>query len=62
MITSQVVLKKGREKSVLNRHPWIFSGSIERVEGDPTDGDVVDVWDNRARFVARGIDRLVGHG
>jgi len=55
MITAQVVLKKGREKSVHRRHPWIFSGAIERVEGDPSDGDVVDVWDNRARFVARGI-------
>jgi 23S rRNA (cytosine1962-C5)-methyltransferase len=55
MITAQVVLKKGREKSVLNRHPWIFSGAIERVEGNPDDGDVVDVWDSRARFVARGI-------
>jgi 23S rRNA (cytosine1962-C5)-methyltransferase len=55
MITSQVVLKKGREKSVLNRHPWIFSGAIERVEGDPADGDVIDIWDSRARFVARGI-------
>ena len=54
MITSQVVLKKGREKSVLNRHPWIFSGAIDRIEGDPTDGDVVDVWDSRARFIARG--------
>jgi 23S rRNA (cytosine1962-C5)-methyltransferase len=55
MITSQVVLKKGREKSVLNRHPWIFSGAVDRIEGDPTDGDVVDVWDSRARFIARGI-------
>ena len=55
MITSQVVLKKGREKSVLNRHPWIFSGAVDRVEGDPNHGDVVDVWDSRARFVARGI-------
>jgi 23S rRNA (cytosine1962-C5)-methyltransferase len=55
MITSQLVLKKGREKSVLNRHPWIFSGAVDRIEGDPDDGDVVDVWDSRARFVARGI-------
>jgi 23S rRNA (cytosine1962-C5)-methyltransferase len=55
MITSQVILKKGREKSVLNRHPWIFSGAIDRVEGDPADGDVVDVWNNRARFLARGV-------
>jgi 23S rRNA (cytosine1962-C5)-methyltransferase len=55
MITSQVILKKGREKSVENRHPWIFSGAISRVEGDPANGDVVDVWNHRARFVARGI-------
>jgi 23S rRNA (cytosine1962-C5)-methyltransferase len=55
MITSQVILKKGREKSVENRHPWIFSGAINRVEGDPANGDVVDVWNHRARFVARGI-------
>lgn len=55
MITSQVILKPGREKPVNNRHPWIFSGAISRVEGNPTSGDVVDVWNNRARFVARGI-------
>ena len=55
MITSQVILKKGREKSVLNKHPWIFSGAVSRVEGNPQNGDVVDVWNSRARFVARGI-------
>jgi 23S rRNA (cytosine1962-C5)-methyltransferase len=55
MITSQVVLKKGREKSALNRHPWVFSGAVDRIEGDPADGDVVDLWDSRARFIARGI-------
>ena len=55
MITPQVILKKGREKSVRNRHPWIFSGAIERIEGKPNDGDVVDVWNSQARFVARGI-------
>ena len=55
MITKQVILKKDREKSVKNRHPWLFSGAISRVEGDPSNGDVVDVWNNRARFVARGI-------
>ncbi len=55
MITKQVILKPGREKSVNNRHPWIFSGAINRVEGDPSNGDIVDVWNNRARFVARGV-------
>lgn len=55
MIIKQVILKKDREKSVNNRHPWIFSGAINRVEGDPENGEVVDVWNSRARFIARGI-------
>jgi 23S rRNA (cytosine1962-C5)-methyltransferase len=55
MITSQIILKPGREKSVNNRHPWIFSGAISRIEGNPANGDVVDVWNSRARFAARGI-------
>jgi 23S rRNA (cytosine1962-C5)-methyltransferase len=55
MITAQVMLKPGREKAAKNRHPWIFSGAISRVEGNPANGDVVDVWNSRARFVARGI-------
>jgi 23S rRNA (cytosine1962-C5)-methyltransferase len=55
MITAQVILKQGREKSVNNRHPWIFSGAISRVEGNPANGDVVDVWNSKARFVGRGI-------
>lgn len=54
MIKAQVILKPEREKSVLKRHPWIFSGAIRRVEGDPAPGDIVDVWDSKARFVARG--------
>jgi 23S rRNA (cytosine1962-C5)-methyltransferase len=38
-----VFLKPGREKSVLRRHPWVFSGAVERVKGDPTRGDTVEV-------------------
>jgi 23S rRNA (cytosine1962-C5)-methyltransferase len=34
-----LVLKPGREKSLLRRHPWIFSGAIDRIEGDPARGD-----------------------
>ena len=55
MITKQVILKKDREKSVNNKHPWLFSGAINRLEGAPESGDVVDVWNSKARFVARGI-------
>ena len=38
-----LVLKQGREKSLKRRHPWIFSGAIERVVGKPKAGDTVEV-------------------
>ncbi len=48
-----VVLKPGREKSVLRRHPWVFSGAIERVEA-ASPGDVVEVRAHDGSFLARG--------
>ncbi len=51
---AKVVLKKGREKSLQRRHPWIFSGAIKRIEGSFQDGDTVDVVDSEGRFLARG--------
>ncbi|MBM4464530.1 MAG: 23S rRNA (cytosine(1962)-C(5))-methyltransferase RlmI, partial [Chloroflexi bacterium] len=51
---ARVVLKRGREKPVLNRHPWIFSGAVQRVEGEVADGEVVEVADYQGRFLARG--------
>ncbi len=49
-----VVLKKGRDKPVLQRHPWIFSGAVAHVEGEPDDGDVVEVRDTDGNWLARG--------
>jgi len=51
---ARVVLKRGREKPVLNRHPWIFSGAIKRIEGEVADGEVVVATDYRGRFLAQG--------
>jgi len=51
---ANVVLKKGRAAPVIRRHPWVFSGAIHRVEGDPADGDVVDVRDAGGNWLARG--------
>ncbi len=48
-----MVLKKGREKSLRRRHPWIFSGAIERVSGKPGAGDTVDVQDASGKRLAR---------
>lgn len=49
-----VTLKGGRERSVLNRHPWLFGGAIARVSGEPQDGAVVEVHSARGEWLARG--------
>jgi 23S rRNA (cytosine1962-C5)-methyltransferase len=53
-LRAKVVLKRGREKPVLNRHPWIFSGAIKNIEGECADGDIVTVVDSRGSFLAQG--------
>jgi 23S rRNA (cytosine1962-C5)-methyltransferase len=53
-LLTKVVLKRGREKPVLNRHPWIFSGAIKNIEGGCADGDIVTVVDSRGSFLAQG--------
>jgi 23S rRNA (cytosine1962-C5)-methyltransferase len=40
---ARVVLQRGREKTARRRHPWLFSGSVARVDGDPQSGDTVRV-------------------
>jgi 23S rRNA (cytosine1962-C5)-methyltransferase len=49
---SRIVLKPGREKSLQRRHPWIFSGAVERVEGHPGTGDTVEVRSAQGGFLA----------
>jgi 23S rRNA (cytosine1962-C5)-methyltransferase len=49
-----VHLKRGREKSLLRRHPWLFSGAISLVDGDPEDGETVDILDAEGILLARG--------
>ena len=51
----EVVLKKGKEKAVLHRHPWVFSGAIEKVKGKPVNGDVVKLIDAKGVFMAYGF-------
>jgi 23S rRNA (cytosine1962-C5)-methyltransferase len=49
-----VVLKRGRDKPVRNRHPWIFSGAIHRIEGEVQNGDLVRVVDGHGEYLATG--------
>jgi 23S rRNA (cytosine1962-C5)-methyltransferase len=48
-----IELKRGREKSVKRRHPWLFSGAVERVRGEPKSGDTVEVRDASGQVLAR---------
>lgn len=49
-----VILKRGKEESLQRFHPWIFSGAIQRIEGNPEEGDAVTVYTNDRKFIARG--------
>ena len=51
----KVFLKKGRERPIVQGHPWIFSGAIERVEGDLNSAGVTDVLDSQGNWLARGL-------
>ena len=50
---ASIVLKPGKEKSLLRRHPWIFSGAVAKVEGDPKAGDTVAVKAHDGAFLAQ---------
>jgi 23S rRNA (cytosine1962-C5)-methyltransferase len=50
-----VILKKGKEKAVLQRHPWLFSGAIERAKGKPANGDIVRLLNDKGEFMAYGF-------
>jgi 23S rRNA (cytosine1962-C5)-methyltransferase len=51
----RVILKPRRAGPFYNRHPWVFAGAIDRVEGDPSPGAIVDLVSNTGSFVARGL-------
>ncbi|CAH3626363.1 TPA: 23S rRNA (cytosine(1962)-C(5))-methyltransferase RlmI [Serratia marcescens] len=50
----RLFLAKGREKSLLRRHPWVFSGAVQRVEGKALSGETIDILDSQGKWLARG--------
>ena len=52
---ARIFLKKKREKSVKNRHPWIFSGAIDRIQGNTEPGDIVSLFSADEQFLAKGF-------
>lgn len=53
-MTYRVILKRGKEESLKRFHPWVFSGAIARIEGEPEEGEVVDVFTAQNEFIAKG--------
>src|SRR6516165_3788062 len=55
MSAARAFLRARRARPFFGRHPWVYPGAIDRREGDPADGDVVDVHSHAGNFVARGF-------
>ncbi|MBN1902125.1 class I SAM-dependent methyltransferase [Candidatus Sumerlaeota bacterium] len=51
---ASIILKSKREKSLLRRHPWIFSGAIHKLEGNPKPGETVEILSDKRLWIARG--------
>ena len=51
---TKIILKKGREDSLLRFHPWVFSGAIAQIVGEPAEGDIVGVFSQGGDFLAYG--------
>ncbi|MBI4519241.1 MAG: class I SAM-dependent rRNA methyltransferase [Gemmatimonadetes bacterium] len=51
----RVYLKSERARPFFGRHPWVFSGAIRRLDGDPADGDEVAVLTEAGDFIAWGL-------
>lgn len=50
----KIILKKGRDESLRRFHPWVFSGAIANVQGQPAEGDLVAVYSADGEFLACG--------
>lgn len=56
MVAPKIILRRGKEESSLRKHPWIFSGAIERVEckDDIVEGEIVELYTSKGDYIARG--------
>ncbi|MGN0054747.1 MAG: class I SAM-dependent rRNA methyltransferase [Bacteroides sp.] len=51
---NSVQLKSGKEESLKRFHPWVFSGAIARINGNPEEGEVVEIYTSQREFIAKG--------
>ena len=51
---SKVILKKGKDQSLMRFHPWVFSGAVAKILGDPENGDIVRVMSSGSILLGKG--------
>lgn len=54
MTRPQLIIAAGKEKALLRRHPWVFSGAVKRTVGEPQEGDLVDIVGPSGQWLATG--------
>lgn len=54
-MTPQVILKPNKARTFATRHPWVLDASIDRIVGDPADGDEVELLSDKGKFLGRGL-------
>src|SRR5689334_14574152 len=55
MSLPKIILKPKRALPFFARHPWVYAGAIDRIDGTPDDGDEVEVVSSADNFIARGF-------
>ena len=53
-MSARIYLKVSREKSLLRKHPWVFSKAVSKIKGKPMLGETVDVLDSKGNWLAKG--------
>ena len=52
--SGHIILKSGKDQSLMRYHPWVFSGAIKKTKGSFSEGDVVRVYNNKDQFLGLG--------
>jgi 23S rRNA (cytosine1962-C5)-methyltransferase len=50
----KIQLKPNRDEAIRRFHPWVFSGAVHRMDGQPKDGETVDIFDREGEWIATG--------
>ncbi len=59
-VQGSIVLKSKKDEAVRRFHPWVFNGAIKSVDGNPGEGDWVDVYSNKGGYLASGHFQTTG--